>query len=206
MSNNVQILQHLRVNLIHPRRLAAEELLDYLSILCPGYGQAFLRVFRLCLLYGGRVGRVQEFLKVLFPPLDDISSPGLQFSCWTQPESSNGFPEPPWGQPKVLLHGPPWTPSTPGFFLFWQQPTDTRLLLHETSGPTKPKRPPSSAWRCSSPPALRLPPRKAATTFQPQLLAAASTRFWTWSMNGLDRPSSLWLCSLAGHVFVFFRT
>lgn len=61
-----------------------------------------------------RVGRVQEFLKVLLPSLDNIPSQGeevfspaehnLSQGLLCPHESSNGLPELPWGQPKVLLH------------------------------------------------------------------------------------------------------
>lgn len=98
-----------------------EELLNYPSDLCPGYGWGSLLVFKLCFLYRGCVGRVHELLKVLFPPLP---SQGQQFSSaehslsqdlLSLSESSNGLPEPLWGLPKICLHSLPNLLPHPGF-------------------------------------------------------------------------------------------
>ncbi len=72
-----------------------------------------------------RVVQVQEFLKVLFPPLDNIPSSGHQFSSPAEhsldqallslPESSSGLSEFTWGQLKVLLHSLPELLPDSGF-------------------------------------------------------------------------------------------
>ena len=93
--NNVQSLQHLRANVIHTWHLAAQQ--------TPKSSDSASTTEDVLVL-------VQE----LFPPPDNISSPGQQFfspaehslsqALLSLPESSNGLP---WGQPKVLLHSLP---------------------------------------------------------------------------------------------------
>lgn len=76
-----------------PGNLATEELFDYLSDLFQEYGYSFPSFFKLCLPHGGHVGPVQEFLKVLFSPLNNIPSLGLQLSPIPEHERSPAFPE-----------------------------------------------------------------------------------------------------------------
>lgn len=82
-----QSLQHLRANLIHIWHLATKELSNYHGALNQRYKWGFTQIFRLCLLHRECIVWLQEVLKVLFPLLNNISSPGQQFSTlvWAKP-------------------------------------------------------------------------------------------------------------------------
>lgn len=128
-------------------------------------GWDFPQVFRLYLLYKGRVGQVQELLKVLFTPLDNIPSQGQQFSSLTEhslsqallslPESSNDFPEFILGQIKVLLYSLPELLPLPGYWFsdFQSCSLSSLPVLASclTTLSTRPERP-SSAWLLPWPP------------------------------------------------------
>ncbi|KAI3353722.1 hypothetical protein L3Q82_004955 [Scortum barcoo] len=55
-----------------PRRLATEELANYLSDFGLGDGRVHLRVPSLCFLTGRQVGGIEEILEVFLPPSDNV--------------------------------------------------------------------------------------------------------------------------------------
>ncbi|KAI3356618.1 hypothetical protein L3Q82_017828 [Scortum barcoo] len=59
------------MDLIHPRRLATEELANYLSDFCLGDGRVHLG---LRFLIGRQVGGIEEILEVFLPPSDNVPS------------------------------------------------------------------------------------------------------------------------------------
>ncbi|KAI3364588.1 hypothetical protein L3Q82_011369, partial [Scortum barcoo] len=75
----------LRADLIHPRRLATEELANYLSDFGLGDGRVHLRVPSLCFLIGRQVVLAEY--------------------CFPLSEAPDGLPESLRGRPIVLLHG-----------------------------------------------------------------------------------------------------
>ncbi|KAI3356041.1 hypothetical protein L3Q82_017312 [Scortum barcoo] len=72
--HNIQRFEVLRADLIHPRRLATEELTNYLSDFGLGDGRVHLRVPILCFLIGRQVGGIEEILEVFLPPSPTMSS------------------------------------------------------------------------------------------------------------------------------------
>ncbi|KAI3354896.1 hypothetical protein L3Q82_004692 [Scortum barcoo] len=72
--HNIQRLEVLRADLIHPRRLATEELANYLSDFGLGDGRVHLRVPSLRFLIGRQVGGIEEILEVFLPPSDNVPS------------------------------------------------------------------------------------------------------------------------------------
>ncbi|KAI3373924.1 hypothetical protein L3Q82_022493, partial [Scortum barcoo] len=72
--HNIQRLEVLRADLIHPRRLATEELANYLSDFGSGDGRVHLRVPSLRFLTGRQVGGIEEILKYFFRPSDNVPS------------------------------------------------------------------------------------------------------------------------------------
>ncbi|KAI3376688.1 hypothetical protein L3Q82_017119 [Scortum barcoo] len=113
--HNIQRLEVLRADLIHPRRLATEELANYLSDFGSGDGRVHLRVPSLRFLTGRQVGGIEEILEVFLPPSDNVPSRGQQLPTRTvnsvgrvllpPSEAPDGLPESLRGRPIVLLHG-----------------------------------------------------------------------------------------------------
>ncbi|KAI3355174.1 hypothetical protein L3Q82_017873 [Scortum barcoo] len=82
--HNIQRLEVLRADLIHPRRLATEELeLNYLSDFGLGDGRVHLRDPSLRFLIGRQVGGIEEILEVFLPPSDNVPSRGQQLPTCT---------------------------------------------------------------------------------------------------------------------------
>ncbi|CAM4331811.1 unnamed protein product [Leuciscus chuanchicus] len=79
--HNIQRLEVLRVDLIHPRCLATEELLNYLCDFSLGEGR--------------RVGGIEEILEVFLPPSDDIPSRAWRASFRVQGSGRQGLRLPP---------------------------------------------------------------------------------------------------------------
>ncbi|MED6274735.1 hypothetical protein CHARACLAT_019384 [Characodon lateralis] len=190
--NNIQRLEVLRADVIHPRSPATAELFNHLGDLSLGDERVQPRVPSLCFHQGMRDGRIEEILEVLLPPPDNVLSRGQQPPTPTvnsvgeallpPPEVPDGLPESLLGQPVVLLHGLTKLLAGLGF-----------CLCHSpgrgTLGPTVPvsrlRSPTSQSHSFFSLTAsltahvhhrvLGLPPRQAPQTLRLQLRAAAST-------------------------------
>jgi len=112
----IQSLKHLRATLSHPwwcfatgnfltTSMTSAKVMDESSPKSEDLGE------------GGNVSRIEEIVKGLLPPPNNIFSLGQQFSTQVKhslrrsllslSESLNGLPEHPWGQLKVLLHSFP---------------------------------------------------------------------------------------------------
>ncbi|KAL7870853.1 hypothetical protein SRHO_G00083500 [Serrasalmus rhombeus] len=101
--HNIQSLEELKTDLIHPWSLANKELFNYLSDFGLSNGQAYSHVPILCLLTGEHVGGIEKVLKVFLPPPNDIFSRSQQHTISTvysasgtllsPSESSDALPE-----------------------------------------------------------------------------------------------------------------
>ncbi|KAI3366681.1 hypothetical protein L3Q82_009355, partial [Scortum barcoo] len=195
--HNIQRLEVLRADLIHPRRLATEELANYLSDFGSGDGRVHLRVPSLRFLTGRQVGGIEEILEVFLPPSDNVPSRGQQLPTRTvnsvgrvllpPSEAPDGLPESLRGRPIVLLHGLTELLPDPSFCL-QDRPKGCGLLglpvpvahhcVQESHRPTWPDRDSFFSLTASltlPTPGSGLPPRQAPETLRPQLRTAAST-------------------------------
>ncbi|KAI3370335.1 hypothetical protein L3Q82_025110, partial [Scortum barcoo] len=119
--HNIQRFEVLRADLIHPRRLATEELANYLSDFGLGDGRVHLRDPSLRFLIGRQVGGIEEILEVFLPPSDNVPSRGQQLPTCTvnsvgrvllpPSEAPDGLPESLRGRPTDSP--PPWPHRTP---------------------------------------------------------------------------------------------
>ncbi|KAI3361272.1 hypothetical protein L3Q82_013455 [Scortum barcoo] len=76
--HNIQRLEVLRADLIHPGALPLQELANYLSDFGLGDGRVHLRDPSLRFLIGRQVGGIEEILEVFLPPSDKSPVEGLQ--------------------------------------------------------------------------------------------------------------------------------
>ncbi|XP_066509146.1 uncharacterized protein [Hoplias malabaricus] len=112
--HNIQSLEELRVDLIHPWGPTAKEFSNYLSHLGPGDKQPLRGVPKRCFLYGRRAGGIEKILEVFLPPPNDVTSQDQQFPTLTiysvggklfsPPELPDGLPETSRSRLKVIFH------------------------------------------------------------------------------------------------------
>ncbi|MEQ2286017.1 hypothetical protein AMECASPLE_037880 [Ameca splendens] len=109
--HNIQRLEVLKADLIHPRSPANVELFNHLGDFSLGDERVQPRVPTLCFHQGIRDGRIEEILKVLLPPPDNVPSRGQQLTTVNSvgeallppSEAPDGLPESLRGQLVVLL-------------------------------------------------------------------------------------------------------